>query len=289
MLGVRRAGVTDPRDDSMMLSPTLARTPFAGGELSAVARTGNRAARVTTFMFETWSRLAARGAVSPREKAREASWVSENACALHGVRPSVRGQVPNQPCVLVANHISYFDPVVLSSFVPLTAVAKREVGGWPVIGEVSRKLGTLYVTREDAHSGARCLREAMRALEAGVSVLVFPEGTTTHGDSVLPFKRGIFGVAARMNVPVVPVSLRYDCPEVAWVGDESFLPHYMRSMTRACTRVNVRFMEPLSVPTVADAADVAEAARRSITRGLWMDSFASSASSVHAAWHLVSA
>jgi len=262
---------------------------LAGSEFSAVARTGNRAARVTAFLFETWSRLAARSVVSPREQAKEQSWICENACALHGVRPSVRGSVPSQPCVLVANHVSYFDPIVLSSIVPLSAVAKREVGQWPLIGEVARKLGTLYVTREDAHSGARCLREAQRALEAGVSVLVFPEGTTTHGDSVLPFKRGIFGVAARAKVPVVPVSLRYDRPSAAWVGDESFIPHYMRAMTHACTRVNVRFMEPLMVPTVDDAHDVGEVARRMIARGLWMDAFASGSSSVQAAFHLVSA
>lgn len=261
----------------------------ARSELSAVARTGNRAARVTAFLFETWSRLAARGAVTSRECAKELSWVAENACALHGVRPTVRGQIPSEPCVLVANHISYFDPVVLASMLPLTAVAKREVSSWPLIGELSRKLGTLYVTRDDAHSGARCLREALHALEAGVSVLVFPEGTTTTGDSVLPFKRGIFGAAARARVPVVPVCMRYDRPDAAWVGDDAFLPHYVKAITHACTRVNVRFMEALSVPSVRDAQEVAEAARRAITRGLWMDSFERSPAPVQAAWHLASA
>jgi 1-acyl-sn-glycerol-3-phosphate acyltransferase len=256
---------------------------------SAVARTGNRAARVTTFLFETWSRLAANSVTSPRERAKELSWVAENSCALHGVRPVVRGQVPTQPCVLVANHITYFDPVVLASLVPLTAVAKREVSTWPVIGELSRKLGTLYVTREDAHSGARCLREALRSLDAGVSVLVFPEGTTTPGDGVLPFKRGIFGAAARANVPIVPVCIQYDRSDAAWVGDDPFLTHYMKSIATPCTRVSVRFMEPLTVPTVADAAPVAEAARRAIARGLWMDSFASESASMHPSWQLVSA
>ncbi len=261
------------------------RASTARSELSAVARTGNRAARVTAFFVETWSRMVARGPVTPRECARELSWVAENTCALHGVRPSVRGRIPSEPCVLVANHISYFDPVVLASMLPLSAVAKREVSSWPLIGELSRKLGTLYVTRDDAHSGARCLREALRALEAGVSVLVFPEGTTTVGDSVLPFKRGIFGVAARAQVPVVPVCIQYDRADAAWVGDDAFLPHYMRAMTHACTRVNVRFMDALSATSGRDAQHVAEDARRAIARGLWMDSFAHS-SATQAACHL---
>ena len=254
---------------------------------SAVARTGHRAARVAAFLLETYSRLAVQAIASSRARAIEFSWVAENACALHGVRPTVHGQIPSEPCVLVANHISYFDPVVLASLLPLTAVAKREVCGWPLVGELSRKLGTLYVTRECAHSGARCLRQARRALEGGVSVLVFPEGTTPQGECVLPFKRGIFGIAARAGVPVVPVCIRYDRPSAAWVGDDPFLPHYMKAITHACTRVDVCFMDPVFVPTVSDAGEVAESARRAIASRLRPTSFAAGHPPIEPAWPLV--
>lgn len=210
-------------------------------------RTSSRAARVATFALETWSRLLVDGALACRhERARELSWVAENLCALHGVRSIVHGAPPREPCVLVANHISYFDPLVIACHAQLTAIAKREVQSWPVVGELCKKLGVLYVDRDDAQCGARVLREAMTALEKGISVLVFPEGTTTRGDRVLPCKRGIFGAALHGGWPIVPVALRYERSDAPWVGDDLFLPHYLRTMTHACTRVSVEFLSPLA-------------------------------------------
>ena len=232
--------------------------------------TGSRAARVGAFALESWSRLSL-GKVrssSRRECAQELSWLAENLCALHGVRARVRGAVPSGPCVLVANHLSYFDPVVLAAQTPLAAIAKRDVADWPLVGKACQKLGVSFVERGDAHSGARVLREALRALEEGVSMLVFPEGTTTRGEQVLPFKRGIFGVAQRAGVPIVPVALRYEREDVAWVGDETFLPHYVRTMAHVCTRVSVEYLAPLPRDRGQSANGLAELARRTIARAL---------------------
>ncbi|HEY6879865.1 MAG TPA: lysophospholipid acyltransferase family protein [Polyangiales bacterium] len=212
-----------------------------------VTRTGSRAAKIGAFAFEVWSRgIVDGGARTPTERARELSWVAENMVALHGVRPSVRGVIPTQPSLLVANHMSYFDPVVLSSLLPLTAVAKHEVGSWPLIGEQCKRFGVLWYERDNALSGARVLREAMRCLERGVSVLVFPEGTTTEGESVLPFKRGSFGAAQLAGVPIVPVALRYEHRGAAWVGDQAFLTHYVRAVSKRYTRVSVEFLPALT-------------------------------------------
>jgi 1-acyl-sn-glycerol-3-phosphate acyltransferase len=100
-----------------------------------------------------------------------------------------------------------------------------------------------------------------------VSVLIFPEGTTTHGDRVLPFKRGSFGVAALAGVPVVPVALRYESAAAAWVGDDTFLPHYMRTVAKPYTRVSVDFLPALS-HAGQDAGELAEQARRAIEDAL---------------------
>ncbi|HEX5656975.1 MAG TPA: lysophospholipid acyltransferase family protein [Polyangiales bacterium] len=231
-----------------------------------VKRAGSRAARIGAFAIELWSRGIVDGAArSAEERARELTWIAENMVALHGVRPCVRGVLPTQPSLLVANHMSYFDPVVMSSLLPLTAVAKQEVGSWPVIGEQCKRYGVLWYERENALSGARVLREAMRALERGVSVLVFPEGTTTYGESVLPFKRGSFGAALHAGVPIVPVALRYESPSAAWVGDQAFLSHYVRAVSKRYTRVSVEFLPALSQGT---PSELAEEARRAIERAL---------------------
>lgn len=234
-----------------------------------VTRTGARAARVGAFAFEVWSRLLVDGlSMGPDERARELSWVAENMCALHGVRLSVRGPLPRSPSLLVANHVSYFDPLIIASLAPCTAIAKRQVAAWPCIGELSRRLGVLYVERECPANGARVLREAIRLLDAGVSVLVFPEGTTTRGDRVLPFKRGSFGAAAIAGVPIVPVALRYGCTHAPWVGNDTFLPHYMRAITKLYTRVSVEFLEPLAYAGARSVEELAGQAREAIARVL---------------------
>jgi 1-acyl-sn-glycerol-3-phosphate acyltransferase len=237
-----------------------------------LTRTGSRAARFGTFALETWSRLLVDGGrASPTDRACELSWVAENTCALHGVRTILRGQAPQGPCVVVANHISYFDPLIVASYLPLTAIAKREVASWPIVGEFVKRLGTLFVERENAQSGARVLREAIGLVRRGVSVLVFPEGTTTRGADVLPFRRGIFGAALYAGVPIVPVALRYEREDAAWVGDTTFLSHYARTITHACTRVSVDFLPPLALGRPGkpySAQQLAETARRRIARSL---------------------
>lgn len=235
----------------------------------AFSRTGSRAAKVGAFALETWSRLLVDGpSMAPDERARELAWIAENMCALHGVRMSVRGTAPRAPALLVANHTSYFDPLIVASLSPCTVVAKSEVGGWPCVGDICRRLGVLYVERENPQSGARILREILRSLERGVSVLVFPEGTTTRGQTVLPFKRGSFGAAALSGVPIVPVALRYECSELAWVGDATFLPHYMRTMAKPYTRVDVSFLPELAHADVHAAGDLAARARAAIAAAI---------------------
>jgi len=248
----------------MQLAPSrISRSP------SVVTRTGSRAARACAFALETWSRLRVDGGpLHGEERARELSWVAENMCALHGLRARVRGSVPREVSILVANHVSYFDPMVIASSLPCTAVAKQEVLGWPLVGELCKRLGVLFVQREDPQHGARTLREILRLLDAGVSVLVFPEGTTTSGNSVLPFKRGVFGAAALAGVPIVPVALRYEGTHAPWIGQDAFLPHYMRAIAKPYTRVELSFLPPLVHTRHSSAELLADEARAAIVAAL---------------------
>jgi len=211
---------------------------------AALARAGRRLSQSSSLLWDAVldGRLGER---THHACAQRAAWLAQSLVAIHGVHIERNGQIPSGPVVLVANHVGYFDPMVLLSLVPAMPIAKREIGEWPVLGGSLAALGVTLVRRGDPYDGARALRSAMAALEAGVSVLVFPEGTTTHGDSVLPLRRGIFGIASRVGVPVVPVVLRYEGRDASWVGDEWFLPHYARSLGRAELRVRVTFGEPI--------------------------------------------
>jgi lyso-ornithine lipid O-acyltransferase len=234
----------------------------------AARRFGSLAAEIATLLLGDTRSLPS-GAAGVRARASVLHGGAGRLCRTHGFEVVVRGEVPIRPVILVANHLSYIDPVALASVVPCAAVAKGEIESWPALGATLQRLGLMFVKR-DAVSGAIVLRRALRALRAGVSVLNFPEGTTTRGDRVLAFKRGVFGLALREDVPVVPVSVRLDPPELAWVGGAHFAPHYARTLTRGRSRVELDFAPALTPRSFAHAGALAAAARHAITERLAM-------------------
>jgi len=239
------------------------------GELLEGLAGPGRIVRRIAFIGRTWWGMrdapADRGAASVKLQR-----VAARICAENGiVVVDRRGPLPPPGCVVVANHISYVDTLVLPSLMPCTCIAKQQVADWPVIGPLTARLGVLFVDRDSPHSGAVVLRRAMRALEAGVTVVAFPEGTTTSGAELLPFRRGVFGLARRLRVPVVAAAISYDDPRAAWTGNTSFLGHYVRSVARwRRTAVRLSLSAPFDPRAHSDARGLAEAVREHITREL---------------------
>jgi 1-acyl-sn-glycerol-3-phosphate acyltransferase len=157
--------------------------------------------------------------------------------------------------------------MVLLSLVPAVPIAKHEVRRWPLLGAAAGSFGVLFVDRCSPWSGARVIRASMRALAGGVSVLGFPEGTTTDGTRLLSFRRGLFGVARLAGVPIVPVALRYPDPSLCWYDDQLFLPHYLRTAFRRESNVEVRIGTPIDPRR--SAGELATLARGAIHRLLW--------------------
>lgn len=199
--------------------------------------------------------------------ARTAHRLSRRVLDINGVHVSVRGSVPAGPVVLVCNHLGYLDPIVLGALLPLAAVAKSELSGWPFLGRIAAHVGTLFVRRGSSHHGAVVLRRALRRLAAGIPVLNFPEGTTTDGSGpLLPFRRGLFGIARWAGVRVVPVGLGLDPEDAAWVGGAPFLPHYWQLTSRPVVRALVRFGEPVDAGHFASAQACADEVRIRVAR-----------------------
>ena len=173
----------------------------------------------------------------------------------------VEGAPPRGVALVVANHVSYLDPVAIASVVPCVPIGKAEVARWPVLGAVGAATGVLFVARHERGSRFGVVRAAEGAFQAGLPVLNFPEGTTTAGDRVLPLRPALFGSAIRLGVPVAPVAVRYDPPELAWIGDATFLPHLARLLRRHSARVRLAFGAPLSPAAYPSAVSLAEAAR----------------------------
>jgi 1-acyl-sn-glycerol-3-phosphate acyltransferase len=193
-----------------------------------------------------------------------AHFVAGNVCAVNGFDVRVRGPLPSGPSILVCNHIGWQDPLLISSIVPSLAVAKIEVAAWPLIGELARAIGYMFVDRQSAHSGARVLLRAKTLLERGASILTFPEGTTTIGDDVLPLRRGMFGLARLTGIPITPIALTYVDVDAPWVGDETFFPSFYRTVARPRTISYLDFGAPILARTDESAEEMAERVRTAI-------------------------
>ena len=186
----------------------------------------------------------------------------------HDLVVTVTGAVPRGVALIVANHVSYLDPLAILPVCPALPIAKGEVASWPLIGPIGAALGVTFVTRDEPMARVRVLRRVHDLLAAGVPVLNFPEGTTTAGDTVLPFLRGTFGIAQRLGVPVVPVVVRYRDPASAWCNAATFLPHYVRLVGTPRVEVDLRFGTAM-LPRAGEAPeDMAARARNAITRSL---------------------
>jgi len=190
---------------------------------------------------------------SPVGLARRAYRTARTILHVHGVDVNSVGPLPHGPAVVVANHLSYLDPLVVCSVLPCIAIAKGETRTWPLIGRGLAALGVIFVQRDDPHSGATALHRAWRALDAGATVLNFPEGTTTDGGALAPFKRGIFGLAALARAPIVPARVVYDDDRVPWFGGQTFAPHYWRLAGASRVGAVVRFGEPMRARPEEDA------------------------------------
>lgn len=238
--------------------------------ISAVASGGVGLARAGTRVLATGATAAA-VAVRARRVRRDGGRRVDQAALLaegarrtlraYGVRVEAEGALPPGPAILACNHVSWLDPLVVAAQVPCAPVSKLDVRGWPVFGPLAGRLGVIFHARGSSASGLRVLREVEAALAAGVPVLNFPEGTTTDGREVLRFKKGLFGVAIRLGVPVVPVALRYDPADLAWTGDATFVPHWLRLASRARSRARLRLGAPLAPAPTDDAQAVAAEAR----------------------------
>ena len=215
-------------------------------DLMGPARLAQRSWAVYGMTGEVMRR-AERFEEGPRLLHQRAELLQE-ACArvmkIFDMEMVVHGSLPKPPYVMVCNHLGYMDPIILSAIQPCAPVAKRELGDWPLIGPTLTAMGVMLVHRGNLHQSAVVLRRAHRALQAGVAVVNFPEGTTTSGDHILPFKRGIFGLARIAGVPVVPSRMDFLDPRDCWTGNDGFLGHYLRFGAMSYHGVRLRISEP---------------------------------------------
>ncbi len=151
-------------------------------------------------------------------------------------------QGPAGPRLVVANHRSPLDIILMLGHFRGSVLGRHDLEGWPVLGWAARHGGTIFVDREDARSGVKAIREIRRRLSGGQTVIVFPEGTTHGGDQVRPFQGGAFAAVRGLQAELVPVGIAYE-PGSEFV-EESFGRHLGRMAQRSKTRVALCVGQP---------------------------------------------
>jgi 1-acyl-sn-glycerol-3-phosphate acyltransferase len=186
-----------------------------------------------------------------------------------GLKINVRrppGDLPSTRGLLISNHQSYLDVIIVASVFPTLFVAKVEVGRWPLFGWLSKLGGTIFVDREDARSGVKCAYRVSRALRDGVSVQVFPEATTGDGSTVLPFNGLFFASAVRSQAPVLPLTIKFQSVNgrpadrealdtVCWYGEMNFARHFWNLLNIESAEVSLMIDESIK-PARAQRAKV---------------------------------
>jgi 1-acyl-sn-glycerol-3-phosphate acyltransferase len=184
------------------------------------------------------TRLAARAAWLHRTTGRTLRYFR--------IQTQATGSIPRNG-LLISNHLSYLDILVLSSLTPAVFVSKHDVKYWPVFGQFAVLAGTVFVDRARRFHVGRVNDEITTALNLGALVVLFPEGTSSNGETVLPFKSSLLEPATHPEWPLAVGWIHYEIndgdagEEVCYWGDHTFFPHMLNLLGKRRVRASVRF------------------------------------------------
>ncbi len=206
-------------------------------------------------------------------------------CALIGVRVQITGApLCASRMVYVSNHVSHFDIPVLGSVLKGSFVAKDDMARWPVAGFMARLQQTVFISR-DPRAGRAVTDSIAEQLRCGRSLILFPEGTTSDGSHVLPFKSTIFGIlfagdselSAHAVQPVIirvlsvdgqPVRSQVDRDGYAFYGEMQAGAHAWAFLRSKGARIEVRFADAISAEAALDRKALAQKAHAEVLAGL---------------------
>lgn len=222
-------------------------------------------------------------------------WYHRQVCRLLGIRVHVVGKVATgRPTLLISNHVSWLDIPVLSSIAPISFVAKKEVGTWPLVAQLARLQRTVFVDRTRRTAVGATTSEMAGRLDQGDTLLLFAEGTSSDGNRVLPFRSSLFAAAlpssgrsAKLNAPATPTNGDVQAPVVqtvsivythvygvplsrggrhliGWYGDMEMGDHAWALLKAGPIDVHVRVDEPVPLDSFADRKALALQSERNI-------------------------
>lgn len=178
------------------------------------------------------------------------------------------------PRLLVANHVSWIDALIIQTIQPSVFVAKAEVKGWPIVGSIATGCGVVFVNRGSPASARQMVDELSSALHHGYCVAGFPEGTSSEGISVKIFHGNLFEAAINHNIQVQPLAIRYTnphtgalCMKAAFIGDIGFVQSLHQVISSNGIQAKVQMCDVLS-PEGHTRRTLAHLSQRSVSSQL---------------------
>jgi 1-acyl-sn-glycerol-3-phosphate acyltransferase len=212
------------------------------------------------------------------QKDRRIQQWSQKLLKIFDIQLRVTGaeKLLSSPYLLASNHISWLDIHVINAFRPVRFVAKSEVRGWPVFGWMAEQLGTVFIRRDSARHARQVVDQMAEVLRV-VSVCIFPEGTSTSGESVLPFKPNLFEAAILAPAPVLAIAIAYrskssglrsDAP--VFIGDMGLLESMSNVISSGDVDAHLSLMEPYLIggPNNPDRKELALHCQETISKTL---------------------
>ncbi len=158
----------------------------------------------------------------------------------------LKGVVPDKGTLGVTNHRSYIDSICIFQHLDACPVVKAEIKRWPIVGFGLVHSGTVFVDRKSKESRKKTREQIADFVSRGISTIVFVEGTTYVGPGAGEFRPGTFMTAAEAGFEVVPIAIEFEHQDVAWVGSDTFIPHFVRVFGKYKEiKVKVAFGNPL--------------------------------------------
>ncbi len=171
------------------------------------------------------------------------------------INPHVLTQMKDLNYLAVANHVSYTDIIILASLEDFVFITSVEMGNNPFLGSITRKGGCLFTDRKKFVSLPKEIEKFAQTIKEGFKVMLFPEGTSTNGETVKEFRKSLFQVPFLAKCPILPICIRYKTLDgksidegnrdlLYWYGDMDFAPHFMKLIGRSI-EVEIEILDPV--------------------------------------------
>lgn len=196
-------------------------------------------------------------------RSRLIQWWCKKLLAAFNLQVISHGHIPSQnvrlnSAMFVANHISWSDIHAINSIISLRFIAKSEIKNWPIFGYLVSRANTLFIDRSKKRDAKRTIDIAVQSLQAGDNLCLFPEGTTTDGTVIHPFKSSLIQAAIEAQVPIHPIAIRYPHPnggvniDAAYAGETTLMQSMQNILAQKQPVVELHFLQPIAAEEVAN-------------------------------------